>query len=313
MTDPTSASPSVAPSSASPPSGTSGGVTKERNASLWADAGRELLRNPAFVISAVVALMAISMAVVPWLWTSVDPRHCPLKLSKDRPGDDHFLGNTLQGCDMYAQAIYGARPTIQVAVLATAGVVLIGGVTGVLSGYYGRWLDAIISRLVDIFMGLPFLLGALTLLALVQSHSVWAVVGALITLGWPSVTRIMRASVIATRGMDYVQAARSLGASDARIIFRHVLPNAIAPVVVIATIALGGYVAAEATLTFLGVGLTPPEVSWGVMITQGQNYLMGAPAYPHMLLVPVSFLVATVLSFILMGDATRDALDPKLR
>jgi ABC-type dipeptide/oligopeptide/nickel transport system permease subunit len=182
----------------------------------------------------------------------------------------------------------------------------------VFAAFYGRWVDAAISRLTDIFLGLPFLLGAITLLALLRTHSVTSVVLVLIALGWPSVTRIMRASVLATKNMDYVQAARSLGASDTRIILRHVLPNAIAPVIVVATIALGSYVAAEATLTFLGVGLRPPTVSWGVLITQGTQWVF-SPGGAHLLLIPAGFLVATVLAFILMGDAARDALDPKLR
>jgi peptide/nickel transport system permease protein/oligopeptide transport system permease protein len=287
------------------------GQQKERNASLWADAGRELIRNPIFVISALVILAVLSMALVPWVWTSTDPEHCLLKYGKDGASPGHIFGFSEQGCDYYSQAIHGAGPSIAVAVLATAGSVLIGGLTGILAGYYGGWLDGLISRFTDIFLGVPFLLGALTLLSLMQVRNVWSVVFALVLLGWPTVTRIMRGSVIATKDMDYVYAAKSLGASDARIIFRHVLPNAIAPVIVVATIALGGYVGAEATLTFIGVGLRPPIVSWGVMITVGTKWVLAGT--PHLLLVPVGFLVATVLSFILMGDAVRDALDPKLR
>lgn len=307
-----SSAPSDASAAADTAPGTPGGAaSKERNASLWADAGRELIRNPVFVISSVVVLAVMSMAIVPSLWTSVDPSRCLLKFGKDSPSADHIFGFSEQGCDYYAQTIHGAGPSIAVAVLATAGTVLIGGLTGILAGYYGGWLDAVISRFTDMVLGLPFLLGALTLLSLLPVRNVWTVVLALIALGWPTTNRIMRASVIATKNMDYVQAARSLGASNGRIIFRHVMPNAIAPVIVVATIALGGYVGAEATLTFIGVGLRAPIVSWGVMITQGTNWVLAG--YAHLLLIPVAFLVATVLSFILMGDAVRDALDPKLR
>jgi peptide/nickel transport system permease protein/oligopeptide transport system permease protein len=288
-----------------------GAPKKERNASLWADAGRELIRNPVFVISAIVVLLVLSMALLPWLWTSTDPSQCDINLGKDTPNAKNIFGFSIQGCDYYAQVIYGSGPSIAVAVLATLGSTLLGGITGILAGYYGRWVDAVISRFTDMVLGIPFLLGTLTLLSLVPARNVYTVVLALIALGWPTTTRIMRASVIATRNMDYVQAARSLGASDTRLIFRHVLPNAIAPVIVVATIALGAYVGAEATLTFLGVGLRPPTVSWGVMIDQGTDWVLSG--VPHLLLVPVGFLIATVLSFILMGDALRDALDPKLR
>ncbi|HEX6075837.1 MAG TPA: ABC transporter permease [Micromonosporaceae bacterium] len=316
MTDPTQISagptqgvPSAPSAETAPPPGSA--PQKERNASLWADAGRELIRNPVFVISTIVVLLVMSMALLPWLWTSTDPTQCEINFGKDRPTAGHIFGFSIQGCDYYAQAIYGSGPSIAVAVLATLGSTLIGGITGILAGYYGRWVDAVISRFTDMVLGIPFLLGTLTLLSLVPLRNVYTVVLALIALGWPTTTRIMRASVIATRNMDYVQAARSLGASDMRIIFRHVLPNAIAPVIVVATIALGAYVGAEATLTFLGVGLRPPTVSWGVMIDQGTEWVLSG--VPHLLLVPVGFLVATVLSFILMGDALRDALDPKLR
>ncbi|MGH3646737.1 MAG: ABC transporter permease [Micromonosporaceae bacterium] len=310
------ASPAAAPSQASAdtdtaPGAPGGAPSKDRNASLWADAGRELIRNPVFVISSLVVLAVMSMATMPWLWTSTDPGKCPISLGKDSPSGEHILGNSVQGCDYYSHVIHGAGPSIAVAVLATLGTVLLGGLSGILAGFYGRWVDMIISRFTDMVLGIPFLLGALTLLSLLQIRSVWTVVFALIMLGWPTTSRIMRASVIATKNMDYVQAARSLGASDSRIIFRHVLPNAIAPVIVVATIALGGYVGAEATLTFIGVGLRAPTVSWGVMITDGTRWVLSG--YPHLLLVPVAFLVATVLSFILMGDAARDALDPKLR
>jgi peptide/nickel transport system permease protein/oligopeptide transport system permease protein len=316
LTDPTQISagptqgvPSAPSAETAPPPGSA--PQKERNASLWADAGRELIRNPVFVISTIVVLLVMSMALLPWLWTSTDPTQCDIHLGKDTSTAGHIFGFSIQGCDYYAQAIYGSGPSIAVAVLATLGSTLLGGITGILAGYYGRWVDAVISRFTDMVLGIPFLLGTLTLLSLVPLRNVYTVVLALIALGWPTTTRIMRASVIATRNMDYVQAARSLGASDMRIIFRHVLPNAIAPVIVVATIALGAYVGAEATLTFLGVGLRPPTVSWGVMIDQGTEWVLSG--VPHLLLVPVGFLVATVLSFILMGDALRDALDPKLR
>jgi peptide/nickel transport system permease protein/oligopeptide transport system permease protein len=215
------------------------------------------------------------------------------------------------GCDYYAQVIHGAGPSIQVAVFATLGIAVVGTLMGVTAGYYGGWLDAIISRLVDVVAGLPFLLGAVVLLAILQSRSVWAIVFVLIALAWISLTRVIRGAVLSTKNMDYVAAARSLGASDRRIIFRHILPNAMAPGVVVLTIALGLFVSAEATLTFLGVGLQAPTVSWGVMIVQGQSHVLSG--YPHLLLVPCLFLVTTVLGFILMGDALRDALDPKLR
>jgi ABC-type dipeptide/oligopeptide/nickel transport system permease subunit len=162
-----------------------------------------------------------------------------------------------------------------------------------------------------VFLGLPFILGALVFLSLLGTHSIWAVSLVLIALSWPPITRIMRGSVIAVKALDYVEAARALGASNASIIFRHILPNSIAPVIVLATLYLGGFVSAEATLTFLGVGLQVPEISWGITIAQGQD--LAVAGYPHLLVFPCAALILTVLAFILMGDALRDALDPRGR
>lgn len=286
------------------------GPEPERNQSLWADARRKLVRNPVFVISAIVVLVVVSMAAFPGLWTSTDPTVCPLQHSKEGPAPGHPFGYTIYGCDMYAQVIYGARPDIIIAVVCTAGVLVVGLLLGTLSGYFGGWTDVAISRLTDVFFGLPFILGALIFLAVVGEHSIWAISVILIVLGWTQMTRIVRGSVLETRNRDYVEAARALGASHTRLIFRHILPNAIQPAIVLTTISIGILVSAEATLTFLGVGLQRPTISWGVLIAGGQDWAIGG--YWHLLLFPCAFLVATVLSFILLGDALRDALDPKL-
>jgi peptide/nickel transport system permease protein/oligopeptide transport system permease protein len=283
----------------------------ERNASLWADAWRDLRRSPVAIISFVVILLVSSMAAFPRLWARTDPRDCPIRLSKAKPSAQHIFGTNELGCDYYAMTIHGARASIIVALVATALVVVVGGLVGMTAGFYGGWVDSVLSRVADIFFALPFLLGALVFLSMLRSQSVWTVVLAFATLGWPTLARIVRASVLATKNMDYVQAARSLGASDRRLLFRHVLPNAAAPAIVVATILLGGYVASEATLSYLGIGLQPPEISWGIMIAQGQSWVTSG--YPHLLLFPAAFLSATVLAFILLGDALRDALDPKLR
>ncbi len=286
------------------------GPTRDRNASLWADARHHLVRNPVFVIAVIYLTLVTSMAVFPRLWTSQSPRDCTITLSRQPPSVDHPFGYNLLGCDYYAHAIYGARPSLTIAVVATAGVVLFGGVVGLMSGFFGGWTDAVMSRVTDIFLSLPFLLGAVVLLSILQVRNPWTIAATLFVLGWTVIARIMRGSVIEARNLDYVHAAKALGASNGRIMFRHILPNAVAPVVVYATILLGGFVSAEATLTFLGVGLQPPAASWGVMIAMHQVYFA---EQPWLLLFPVGLLVGTVLSFIMAGDALRDALDPKLQ
>lgn len=301
------------------PSGTGPGGAgaedrKERSASLWADAWRDLRKNVVFLISCFIILVVGSMALFPTLWTSQDPQACHPRYSKLPPSWEHPFGYSVTGCDYYAQAIHGARPSLTIAILATIGILLVGGTLGIVAGFYGGWVDAIISRIVDIFFSLPFLLGAIVFLSLLKPNEVTeqvaSITGVLIVLGWVSIARITRGSVIATRALDYVQAARALGASNSRLMFRHILPNAIAPAIVVATIALGSFVSAEATITFIGVGLRAPAVSWGTMIAAHQQYINSDP---WLLAFPGGLLVATVLAFILAGDALRDALDPRLR
>jgi oligopeptide transport system permease protein len=281
-----------------------------RRASLWADAWRELRHNPLFIIASALILLFVTMAAFPSLFTNGDPYDCQLSRSLGRPSSSHWFGFDLQGCDYYTRVVYGARVSIVIGTVVTAGAVLIALVLGSLAGYYGGLVDTVISRFTDVIFGLPFILGAIVVLTVVSNRSLFWVIAVLVALGWTTMTRLVRSSVLSVRDADYVRAARALGASDLRILVRHVLPNAIAPVVVYATIYIGIIIAAEAALSFLGVGLQLPAISWGLMISDAQTRVLSAP---HLLLFPGLFLSLTVLSFILMGDALRDALDPKLR
>ncbi|MFJ8471812.1 ABC transporter permease [Kitasatospora sp. NPDC094011] len=288
----------------------------EKPRSLGSDAWHDLIRKPIFVISALLILLLIVIAIAPGLFTSVDPRAGDLRnhyLTK--PDYTHFFGADwfgydLQGRSIYARVIYGARASVVVGICVTLGVTILGGITGMLAGYFGGWIDTIISRITDIFFGIPLLLGALVILNAFTSRTVWSVVFALVALGWTQMTRVMRGSVITIKQSDFVTAAKALGAGTGRIMFKHILPNAVAPVIVVATIALGGYIATEATLSFLGIGLQDPTISWGIDINSAQKVIRTAP---FALFFPAGMLSLTVLAFIMLGDAVRDALDPKLR
>ena len=278
--------------------------------SLWSDAWHDLRRNPTFVISALLIVFLILVAVFPSLFTSTNPTRCDLIQGNNGRAPGHPFGFDRQGCDVYARVIYGARASVTVGILVTSGVVLIGGFIGAIAGFYGGVTDSLLSRLTDVFFAIPILLFAIVFLSSFANRSIWTVVAAIMLVGWTSVARIMRGSVISVKESDFVTAARALGASDMRILRRHILPNAIAPVIVVATILLGVFIVLEATLSYLGIGLPGSTVSWGGDINDAQASLRTAP---HVLLYPSVALSITVLAFMLLGDAVRDALDPKLR
>ncbi|MET7684053.1 ABC transporter permease [Streptomyces sp. NPDC005423] len=292
------------------PDGPDGTGPQDRPRSLWSDAWRDLRRNPVFVIAGLVILFLIVISLWPSLIASGNPLQCDLAKAQEGSQPGHPFGFNGQGCDVYTRTVYGARTSVTVGVCATLGVALFGSLMGGLAGFYGGAGDAVLSRLTDVFFAIPVILGGLVLLSVVTSNTVWPVIGFMVLLGWPQISRIARGSVITAKQHDYVQAARALGASDSRLLLRHITPNAVAPVIVVATIALGTYISLEATLSFLGVGLKPPTVSWGIDISAASAYIRNAP---HMLLWPAGALAITVLAFIMLGDAVRDALDPKLR
>ncbi len=285
-------------------------ATEDRVASLWGDAWRALIRKPIFVISALLILIMMVMAVFPGLFTSKDPRSCPLSEALQTPSAEHWFGTDVQGCDYYARTIYGARVSITIGLIVTTFALTIALVGGSISGYYGGIVDTLIARVTDMWFAIPTILGGIVILALFQNRGVAQVSLVLIVLGWPTMLRLVRSSVISVKETEYVDSARALGATDFRIITRHILPNSLAPVIVYATITVGVVIAAEAALSFLNVGLQLPAISWGLMISTAQNRILTSP---HLLFFPGAVLSITVFSFILMGDALRDALDPKLR
>lgn len=288
--------------------------------SLWSDAWWEMRRRPMFWVSSALIVLMLLMAAFPGLFTSLDPKWNNLSIARQPPSAAHWFGTDVQGYDIYTRTIYGARSSILVGVLCTLGTTLLGSFVGLVSGFFGGWLDAVLSRVGEIFLAIPLLLGGIVILYTFPSVPgqtpylvvVGKVVLAIVILGWPSIARLMRGSVLQVKPNEYVLAAKALGASNTRVIMSHVLPNATASVIAVSTINLGSYIAVEATLSFLGIGLQPPAISWGIAISDASSmgYLTSAP---HMLFFPALFLSLTVLSFMMLGEVVRDALDPKLR
>lgn len=284
-------------------------------ASLWGDAFYDLRRRPMFIFSCVLIAILLVMSFWPSLFTSVNPfdaKTCELATARQGPSAGHIFGRDSLGCDVYARTIFGARNSIVIGVSTTIITAIVGGLLGLLAGARGGAVDTLTSRVTEVFFAIPWILGALLISATFRDADlgIWIVVIALAVLAWPMTFRIMRAAVITARNQDFVVAARALGASQSRVMFGHLLPNAVAPVIVIATINLGGFISAEAALSFLGVGVQSPDISWGLMIADARNRFLEAPLP---LVFPAVFLSITVLAFIMLGDAVRDALDPKLR
>ncbi|MFI2346810.1 ABC transporter permease [Streptomyces sp. NPDC019443] len=302
----------IAPPSAAEPAP----QKRDKARSLWGDAWQDLRRNPYFLVASVLIFFLLVITAFPSLFTSASPtvgdlvHHYLGKPDLGSVGSEGWLGYDGQGRSVYARLIHGTRASVIVGICVTLIVTIVGGITGMIAGYFGGITDAILSRVTDIFFGIPFLLGAMVVLQSFTERTIWVVVFALAFLGWTQITRVMRGAVITIKQADYVQAAKALGAGTTRILFRHILPNAMAPVIVVATIALGGYISAEATLSYLGLGLSSPIVSWGVDISTGVQQIRTAQ---HILLYPSIMLSITVLAFIMLGEAVRNALDPKLR
>jgi oligopeptide transport system permease protein len=283
---------------------------QQRTRDVW----RDLAHRWPFVSSATIVAILVAIAIAPGMFAGWfghgDPRACDLSHSAAPPADGHPFGLDLQGCDIYANVIYGARASIIVGILTTLVSVIVALVLGSLAAMSGRFVDGILSRLTDVFLGFPFLLGAVVLLTGLPVRNEVTVALVLALFSWPTMMRVVRASVMSTRQRDYVVAARGLGASTWFILHRHILPNAIAPVIVLATLAVGAVIAAEASLTYLGVGLQSPSISWGLQLASAQNFFK---PHPHLLIFPAAFLSVTVLSLITLGEIMRDAFDPRGR
>jgi oligopeptide transport system permease protein len=318
VTTPPADQPALATATAAPGNAADDRQRREKPRGLLGDAWIDLRSKPIFWISAVLIFVFIVMAAIPWLFTSGDPVNGVLARSRVAPSGDAWFGYDVQGRDVYARTIYGARASIIVALGSTIGTTLLGGGMGVIAAYRGGWVDALISRMGEIFSGVPFVLGAIVILFTFNGPGAdrgqWAimsiVIASLVVLTWPVSMRIMRSSVLSTKNADYIMAARAMGAGPGRIIFKHLIPNCLAPLLVYSTILIGAFIGAEATLSFLGIGLKYPVVSWGIMVSDAQNYLRVSP---FLLFFPSAFLVAAVLSFVMLGEAVREALDPKLR
>ncbi|MDO9396229.1 MAG: ABC transporter permease [Herbiconiux sp.] len=284
----------------------------ERKSNLWIDAWRDMRRRPMFWISAVIILLVVVVALFPTLFTQVPPNDgCDLANSNGAPTGAHILGFNKQGCDVFSRIIHGTSTSLSVGIIVTILTTVLGIVFGAFAGFYGGWLDSVLSRAGDIFFSIPYILAAVVIMSVFSAYrNVFVIAIAIGIFAWPSTARVLRAEILRVKQSDFVMAAQAVGVSNFKILLRHVLPNSIAPVIVVTTISLGAAIVAEATLSFLGVGLPNSTMSWGNDISAAQVDLRNAP---QTLIYPSLALSITVLAFIMMGEVVRDALDPKAR
>jgi peptide/nickel transport system permease protein len=258
--------------------------------------------------SVVVILLFVVSLLAPWL-APYDPSEINLKIVLVSPSAEHLFGTDQLGRDVLSRMIWGARISLKVGFVATGIALLIGTVLGAVSGYYGRWVDAGIMRFVDIMLCFPTFFLILAVIAFLEP-SIWNIMTIIGLTGWMGITRLVRADFISLKERDFVLAARSIGASDMRIIFAHILPNAMASVLVAATLGVAGAILTESALSFLGIGVQPPTPSWGNILTAGKDNIDIAW---WLSLYPGLAILITVLGYNLLGEGIRDSLDPRLR
>jgi peptide/nickel transport system permease protein len=283
---------------------------------LRTDAWRRLRKNKLALAGLTWIIVMIILAASADLWvphfyggpTAIDTTKVA-KLSLLPPSTAHPFGTDRLGRDILSRTIYGARVSLLVGVVATMIAVIIGLILGAIAAYYGGWWDSIVMRTADVFLAFPYILFSIVLIA-IMGFGLMTVFIAIGVLGWPSIARVFRSSILSVKENEYVDAARAMGASTPRILFRHIMPNAVAPIIVYATMGVGGAILTEAALSFLGVGVQPPAATWGNMLSEARSSLFTTP---WLMLYPGLAILTTVLAFVLLGDGLRDALDVKMK
>ena len=274
----------------------------------WQEIWHRYAANKLALVGLVLVAGLLLTAVFAPLIAPYDPMLQNLERTIEAPSAAHWFGTDILGRDQLSRVIYGARIATIVGIVSILLTLLIGIALGAVS-YFGRFYDTLVMRAADVFFAFPLLIGAIIIITVV-GRGVWPVVLSLAIFGWATVARLLRSSVLSVREMDYVHAARALGAGHLRVIVRHILPNSLAPVLIYGTFNVGTAVVAEASLSYLGVGVSPEIPEWGNMLAAGKGFI---GVYDYMWTLPSIAVVLTTLGFIFVGDGLRDALDPKLR
>ena len=287
------------------------GKAKEPSRGQFADMWRRFKRNKLAMLGLIVVAVLVVVAILQPFISPYDPYDQNLLNTLASPGGDHIMGTDALGRDLFSELLYGLRLALLVGILTMLGSMIVGVALGALAGYRGRFADAIVMRTTDIFLAFPFLIGAI-LVVRTFGTGVTQVIIALVILGWPTAARLMRGQILALRESEYVEAARSIGASDWRIVTRHIMPNAIQPVFIYSFTSIGVAVVAMASLAYLGVGVPPDTPEWGRLINMGIEQVR-VSGKDYLWIFPSAAICLTTLAFAFVADGLRDSLDPKLR
>ncbi|HEX6922221.1 MAG TPA: nickel transporter permease [Bacillales bacterium] len=282
---------------------------EEKKYSPVAEAWKGFRKNRLAMAGAVVIFLFLMMGAFAGVIApeGYNEQNLPNQLAK--PSSEHWLGTDSLGRDVFNRIVYGARISIRVGVLSVLGSIVVGTVLGILAGYYGKWVDTLISRLFDIILAFPSILLAIGIVAVLGPSLTNALI-AIATINIPRFGRVIRSRVLSLKEEEYIMAAKSVGMRDSRILFRHILPNSFAPLIVQATLGIGTAILNAAALGFLGLGAQPPHPEWGAMLSDAIPYLQQAP---WTVIYPGLAIMFTVLGFNLIGDGLRDALDPRMK
>lgn len=270
---------------------------------------QKAVHNESIMIGLIMVLIVILIAVFAPALTPFDLEEMDMGNALQVPGADHKFGTDQYGRDLMTRIFYGTRISLVVGFVSVFFSMMIGVFVGLLAGYYGGWVDNLIGRIIDVFLSFPVLLLSIALVAVMGGGGTVSVIVSLCLVSWTQYARVVRSSVLVIREEEYVLAAKTFGASDMRIIFKYIIPNALAPIIVVATLGIGTAIVSEATLSFMGLGVQPPTPSWGYALSFGLRYMRTAP---HMATIPGLAIMFTVLGFNLLGNGIRDVTDPRM-
>jgi len=270
---------------------------------------KKALKNKGVLVGGSIVLFFIILAIFAPIIAPYDPQDADLMRSLEPPQKNYLFGTDVQGRDILSRIIYGSRVSLSVGIVVQAISLTIGIILGLLSGFYGGFIDDIISSIMNIMFSFPSLLFAIAIMA-VLGPSLYNIFLALGIINWPTVARLVRGETLSLKKRDFVEASRALGVNNISIIFKHILPNCLGPIIVVATLGIADAILTEATLSFLGLGIQPPTPSWGSMLSRGREYIWSSP---HLIIFPGLAILITVLGFNLLGDGLRDILDPRLK